>query len=200
MMLETTLPAELWVKAFLLAKWLRNIISSSRITFEITLQQRDQKAKLHFRPITEFGAPGYPFIYYSISTKAKKLLPRSEAAHFLGVEENQKMIRVYVPETKTIHSLRHSGFHLNRNSPLPSLSALLDGISRKHIIEEKEMQPAEQTEEILQSSLASLHIYQKLITQLPFSLTSRLVPYKLYLGINDGHQLPQSFQTACKQT
>lgn len=159
----------------------------------------DQKSKIKFRPIPQFGAAEYAFIYYPTKVKTQKLLPLSKATHLLGVEIYQRIIPVYVPEKKTIRLLRPGDFHLNKNSPLPSVSALPDGISRQRIIEEEDNQPSEQTEETLHSALTSLNISQCLSTQLPFPLTSLLTPYKYYLCISDEPPLQQSFQEACKQ-
>lgn len=133
--------------------------------------------------------------------KAKKLLPQSEPANFIGVEGDQRLIRVYVPTTNKIRRVRRADFHRNKSTPLPSVSALLDGIYRQRIIEEETNEDTEdQTEEVLQSTLASLELNKTLTMTPAFSLTSRFTPHKTYLGVIDGPPLPTSFAFACFST
>lgn len=53
------------------------------------------------------------------------------------MEGDQRLIRVYVPETQTIRRMRRADFQLNTNAPLSSVSALLDRISLQRVIEEE---------------------------------------------------------------
>lgn len=200
-MLATNLPHELWDGELTHANWLRNRLPSSRINFSIPLQKWNPSSRIQFKSFPKFGAAGYAFIYYPKTTKTRKLLPRSELANFLGVEGDERMIRVFVPETKTIRRLRRADFHVSKNSPLPSVSSLLDGIARQRIIKEEQHQQTSndqpEVEELLQATLASVKLNNSLSTPIPFSLTSRLVPHKTYLGVSDGPELPTSFDSAC---
>lgn len=73
------------------------------------------------------------------------------------MERDQSMIRLYVPET-TIRRMRRADFYLNKTSPLPSVSALFDDISRQRIIEEDLNKDVKQTENMLQSPLDLLQV------------------------------------------
>lgn len=139
----------------------------------------------------EWGAQGFAFIYNTKNVKGKKLLPKSEAAHFIGLEGDQRLILVYVPKTQTIRRMRRADFHFNKNSPLPSVSVLLDGIYRERIIEEELNEDFENNENLLQTSLASLQINKTISSRSKITLTPRLVPHKTFLGTSDGPALPK---------
>lgn len=55
----------------------------------------------------------------------------------MGIEGDQRLIRVYITTTNSIRRIRRADFHLAKTSPLPSVFALHDGISRQRVIEEE---------------------------------------------------------------
>lgn len=204
LMLSTNLPAELWDEAILHANWLRNRTPSSRINNDLPLLKWKPNSIIRFRNIPEFGTFGYAFIYYPHNVKAKKLLPRSEPGYFVGVEGDELLFKIFIPTTKEVRRIRRADFHMKKNSPLPSISSLLDGISRQRNIEENTDTDNDQPEELLQSTLASLNLNLALIDEdvkdmrASIASSSTYIPHKSYIGISDGPPLPTSFNQACK--
>jgi len=69
--------------------------------------------------------------------RRKKLQPRAQMAHFIGVESDERLIRVFVPTEKSIKLVRRVDFRPITEKP-PVVSALLDGLAREHAIEVEE--------------------------------------------------------------
>ena len=149
-----------------------------------------------------FGAKGFAYIYYSKTVGGKKMLPRSEFARFVGMESDTRLIRVYVPSSQRIRILRRADFHPITDNLLPSVTSLLDGISRQRAIEAGTTAEPD-LEEALQATAANLdllndlkHVSGNFSAQ--SSVMSVLKPHKNYMGISDGPPLPRSFDEACR--
>lgn len=58
--------------------------------------------------------------------KGKKFLPRSPLSHFVGMESNTRLIKVFVSHLKSFRVVRISGFRKYKGTPLPVVEDLLD--------------------------------------------------------------------------
>ena len=57
--------------------------------------------------------------------------------HFVGMENNTRLYRVFIPNTKKIAIVRKDDFKIAQRDQLPGISALLDGIARQVAEEEQ---------------------------------------------------------------
>ena len=96
---------------------------------------------------------GFVFIYYSDSARNKKLLPRSEFGHFLGMDSSTRDVKVYLPHTKKIRSVRQSDFRIYKGDVLPSVELMLDGIGRE-VEKEQEFNQANSGKIVTQAFIA----------------------------------------------
>ena len=91
----------------------------------------DQSTHIDFKSLHEFGQPGFAFIYRSKAIPKKKLLPRSLFGHFVGMESDVNLLRIYDPHSKSIIFTRSADFKQFNEERLPGVSALLDGLARR---------------------------------------------------------------------
>lgn len=191
-MVETDLPSKLWNEALQHANWLRNRLPNSHMKSAIRLHKWTPNVCTKVQPFPQFGAPGLTFIYYPKNTNSKTWLPIFGSEHFFAVEGDQRMTRVYVPETKGILLLRRTDLHVEKNSPQPSVPSFLDVIFMQLVIdgEQEQENSNERIEEVYQSALASLNLNKTLSTSVPFYLTCRFVTEKGFLGVMNGPPLP----------
>lgn len=161
-----------------------------------------EKIRIDYKKLLTFGQTGYAFIYYSKTQPGKKLLPRSEFAHFLGMESDTRLIRVYVPAKQTIRIVRYSDFPITSNNLLPSVSSLIDGLAREKElhINSKSLEDNDAEEQLIQC-MAFIHHNGKIIEYSDFPTRRQhncnFVPHKSFQGISDGPPLPRSFSDAC---
>ncbi len=66
------------------------------------------------------------------------MLPRSEPVYVFGMESSDRLILVYSPSTKVVKVIRCADFQVPKDSKLPDISPLIDGISRQASIEPDE--------------------------------------------------------------
>ena len=85
-----------------------------------------------------FGQPGFSFIYRPKNAPRKKLLPCSEYSHFVGVEGDNHLFRVYMPGESKTKVIRRDDLHSSNIHRLPAISSPLDGLSRQASIEASE--------------------------------------------------------------
>lgn len=133
LLISSNLPPLLWGETISHANWLRNRTPSSRIDGNITIIQWNSNIAI-FKKLLSFGTQGYSFIYRSITIKGKKFLPRSELSHFVGVESDSSLIRVFVQSTQSVKIVRRPDFHPIDRKQLTLFQNFLDGISRQHFI------------------------------------------------------------------
>lgn len=81
--------------------------------------------------ITSLGQPGYAFVYWSKIVANKTFLPRSVSARFFGMQSDSTLMLLYVPEKHSVINFRNQDFKPINSCPLPSISTLVEGISRK---------------------------------------------------------------------
>ncbi len=77
----------------------------------------------------------FAFIYYSDTARGKKFLPRSEFGIFLGMDSSTRLIKVYLPQTKKIRTVRQTDFRIYVGDILSGVEAMLDSIAREAELE-----------------------------------------------------------------
>ncbi len=85
----------------------------------------------------EFGSTGFAFIHYSEPSRRKKILPRTEFGHFVGMESYTGLTRVIVSYTKSFKIILRTDFRKHEGDPAPGVEAVLDGISKQVEVEER---------------------------------------------------------------
>lgn len=88
--------------------------------------------------------------------QSRNIVLRLEAANFVGMEGDTRMIRAFVPLSNRVRWVCQADFHFTTHSPLPSETALLDGLARQRVIEEAENVNHENLDTHLQDASPSL--------------------------------------------
>lgn len=125
------LPLNLWGEAINHGNWLRNRAPSQRLQGGIPILAWNANTRIDFEKVPEFGQKGHAFVYRSKTTPQKKLLHRTSFGHFVGMEGEVRLFRVFVPATQQIIITRAQDFHEDKRETLPGFSSLMDGISRE---------------------------------------------------------------------
>lgn len=87
----------------------------------------------------------------------KKLTARACHGHFVGLESEQSLFRVYVRAKKKIIITRAPDFHICSNEKLFDVAALFDGIARQNQ-DEAEKDKEREAEHFLAQALQAFHI------------------------------------------
>jgi len=156
LLFASNMPHELWEEAMSHGNWLRNRLPSRRIEGRIPILSWSPRTKIDFSTLPEFGQPGFSFVYRSKTTANKKLLPRSIFGHFVGMESDESLYRIYNPTTKKTFTTRKADFKESKADLLPSVSVLLDGLARQHEAEASSAIDGD-SEELLHQSLVCIH-------------------------------------------
>lgn len=130
-LLRKFLTAQTLGEAINYGKWIRNRFHSGLIKEKIPMVAWKPNTRIDFTMIPEFGQEGYAFIYRSNSNRQKKLLPRTVFGHFVGMESKVTLFLIFVPSTQKIIIIRAQDFHHDKSDHIPSMSTLMDGISRE---------------------------------------------------------------------
>lgn len=95
LMFSSELPTQLRGEALKHANWLRNRLPASRIGGDVPILLWDARTIVDFTKIPPFGQPGFYFIYHPKHAPRKKLLPRSKYSHFVCIDCDNHLLRVY---------------------------------------------------------------------------------------------------------
>ena len=118
--------------------------------------------------LLEFGQKGHVSIPRPKTTPQKKQLPHTVFGHFAAMESSVNLFRIFVASTKKIILTRAQDFRQDNSEHLPSMSSLLDGLSREIELDSfeqgsntqrKGLEHQADVEEQLISVLISLHVH-----------------------------------------
>ena len=137
LLFASQLPASLWAEAMSHSNWLRNRLPSSRIENQIPILMWNPSTSIQFSKVPLFVQPGFAFKYRSDTVPNKTFLARPVAfhAHFVGMESDTTILRVYVPETKSVMLTRAQDFRPYKKKQLLGVASILDGLARQTEIE-----------------------------------------------------------------
>ena len=135
LLFASQLPASLWAEAMNHSNWSRNCLPSSRIQDQIPILLWDPSTNIQFSQVPVFGQPGFAFKYRSETVPNKKFPARSVHCHFLGMRSDKTIIRVYVPESKSVVLTRIQDFRQYSDETLPGVASIIDGLSRQAELE-----------------------------------------------------------------
>jgi len=133
---EAKLDVRLWAEAISHANWLRNRLPAQRIGLEIPYTAWTNK-RPDVTPLLRFGQPGYAFQYRPSTTKGKKFLPRTVFGHFVGMQSENTLYRIFIPSSSSIYTCRQNDFKvINKDTELPSFSSLMENLSHQRQLAE----------------------------------------------------------------
>ncbi len=158
MLFVSNLPKYLRPEAILHGNRLNNRLPASRINGNIPLKRCNPSARINYSKIFEFGAPGFAYIYRDNNTPGKKLLPRSVFGYFVGMASDTVRIKVFIPQTAKIISVRSPDFKLQDKNSLPEIEVLLDGIARQLAYEQEDTRMRTQEAHLVNALLSLRHI------------------------------------------
>ena len=164
------------------ANWLRNRLPSERLARNLPILAWDSRTRLSYN-IPAFGDTGFAYLYQPDTRANKKLSPRSAHGHFVGMESDETLYRIYVPSTRRIIITRAQDFHSCNTTTLPGVATLLDGIARQN--------------ELLQNHTLDDTLVQAFLTHRS-SLLSTDAPTTHATKYWQDHLLPRSFAEACQ--
>lgn len=135
LLFASKLPHSIWAEAMHHANWLRNRLLSTLIQGDIPILLWQPRTRMHFNKVPVNGQPRFAFRYRSESVRNKRFLVRSVHGNFVGMESDETLFRIYVPETNSITLTRVQDFRLYRHEKLAGVAFLLDGLARQSAIE-----------------------------------------------------------------
>ena len=118
------------------SNWIRNRLPNKRIKNKIPVLLWNANTRIDFSRVLDFGTKDFAFVCRRDTIPNKKFLPSTILGHFVGMESDAQLYRVYVPNTNKVIVLRKNYSKIIQDESLPGISALLDSISRE--IEQKE--------------------------------------------------------------
>lgn len=122
-----------WGESIYDSYWLRNILQFSRTDNRIPLPEWNNSENFDFTTVLEIWNHGYSFIYYPQTFAKKKVFPTSELPRFIGMKSDTREIRVFLGNNDICIVLL-ADFHSTKSNILPSVSSLIDGLSRQRYI------------------------------------------------------------------
>lgn len=198
LMLDPKLPKPLWDEALHHVNWPRNRLPCSTIDNYFPQCLWSPRTNISFASIRSFETLEYDFVYYT-KTDTRKLEPRAKNCSFVGMESNSKYARICITSSQTVQKVRLHAFRELRLSFLPSISALLNGLSRGTVHRTKLEFEHDDPEHQLHTYLCSFHVSTVFLRNpAAFAAYKNRIPHKSHTEISDGPPLPRSFREACK--
>ena len=191
LLFASQLPASLWAEAMNHSNWLRSRLPSSRIQDQIPILLWDPSTKVQLSQVPFFGQPGFAFKYRSETVPNKKFQARSVHGHFVSMGSDKTIIRVYVPESKSVMLTRIQDFRQYSDETLPGIASIIDGLSRQAELEGIRNSNG-QAEDVLLKELQVLLSS----TNPSSSLRNTSGSYRLFRSSNGNSHLPSSFNDA----
>lgn len=183
MLLDSQLSERLWAEAISHSNWLRNRLPSKRIDMRIPYGMWYNR-RPEMSALLAFGTKGYAFQYRPNSIGGKKFMPRTLFGHFVGMESEHTLYRIYVPSLQHIQVCRRNDFTiLKSDTSLPSFETLTSDIARQRQLEEDMKADNDESAEDTLSQCFFTHYCH------------RSVAFKT--KIKD-YRLPRSFREACE--
>lgn len=118
----------------------------------------DLKTDIDFQRLYPFAQPGYSFVCYPSTIASKKFLPKPEFSNFIRIESDNRLLRVYIPESNSVKTVCLDDFHPLHGSSLQSFSNILDGISRQWEIDETNQSSESEAEDRFVSAMTAIHL------------------------------------------
>lgn len=198
LMLDSKLPQPLWGEALHHANWLRNGLPCSSIDDDLPQLLWNPHTNISFASIYSFGTFRYAFVYYT-KTVTRKLEPRAEACLFVDRESDSTLAQVYISSSQTVRKVRLHDFHELRPSLLPSISALLDVLSRETANRTQLEFVHDYPEHHLHTYLCSFHVANAfLCNPVAFAAYQNKTSYKSHTEISGVAPIPRPFREACE--
>lgn len=138
---------------------LPNRLSSSRIDGQLPPFAWNLHTIISIHAVYKLEQQGFAFKYVFPTTASMKFSARSAYAHFMGLQSDDWLCRVYIPTTKTINIVRLLNFKPILHERLPGASTILDdGLSQTSFDEFSEGNHSQAEEGFLQAFRASTEI------------------------------------------
>lgn len=151
LLLSFSIPQNLVAETFNHAKLAENRFPCFSINNKIPHMVWDVSLKINFGRLYPLKTVGFSFINYS--PMVKKIASGSEYSCFVGMDSDERLTRIYLPDSKSIREVFLSDFHALRSNKLPSTSSLVDGFYKQAKIVFQGVQKI-QSDEQLQSYLS----------------------------------------------
>lgn len=115
-----------------LGNYLRNLLRSTAVNNHNPIILWKLHAQIvDFTSIKTFGQPKFAYIYRPPTTENRELQPRAKHTYFIEIESDKHLCPVFNPQIHCTDIIRPTDFCPSTQKNLPSLTALLNRLSRQ---------------------------------------------------------------------